>query len=187
MNAPRPSRAASGLTLIEIMLVVAIMGLILTMGIPSIYQLAKKEGMRRAVTDMKDVLSNARARAILSGGEVQIKFYPLENRFEISGGAPARPPADPFADESAPPPTPSPNQTTSAALPEGITFGMLQVNLLNYRESEWTRVRFFPNGTSDEMRLVLVADNGDVRGIELEPTTGLPRMVSDLQVIRTWE
>ena len=64
---------------------------------------------------------------------------------------------------------------------------MLQVNLLNYRESEWTRVRFFPNGTSDEMRLVLVTDGGEARGMELEPTTGLVRVVTDLQEIRTWE
>jgi prepilin-type N-terminal cleavage/methylation domain-containing protein len=186
MKKSRSNRA--GFTLIEIMVVVAIMGLILTMGIPSIYQLAKKEGMRRAVSDLKDVLSNARAQAILSGGEVQVKFYPPENRFEVTGGG-ARPAADPLSGEQSPTPAPlpSPNQTTAATLPPDISFGMLQVDLLNYRESEWTRVRFFPNGTSDELRLVLVSERGDVRGIELEPTTGLARTVSDLQEIRTWE
>lgn len=186
MKSARSSSA--GFTLIEIMVVVAIMGLILTMGIPSIYQLAKKEGMRRAVSDMKDVLTNARAQAILSGGEVQVKFYPPENRFEVSGGSSRQSP-DPLSVEPSPtPPPPSaPNKTTAAALPPDISFGMLQVNLLNFRESEWTRVRFFPNGTSDELRLVLVSEKGDVRGIELEPTTGLARTVSDLQEIRTWE
>jgi prepilin-type N-terminal cleavage/methylation domain-containing protein len=174
----------TGFTLIEIMVVVGIMGLILAMGIPSIYQLTKKEGMRRAVTDMKDVLTNARAQAILSGGEVQLKFYPPENRFEISGGS-ARPPAGPLSAEAAPPS--APNKITAGTLPADISFGMLQVNLLNYRQSEWTRVRFFPNGTSDELRLVLVAETGEVRGIELEPTTSLARTVSDLQEISTWE
>lgn len=177
----------AGFTLIEIMVVVGIMGLILAMGIPSIYQLAKKEGMRRAATDMKDVLTNARAQAIISGSEVQVKFYPLDGRFEVSGGGGggARTPSinsQPIDDT-----TPAPSKTTAATLPAGITFGALKVNLLNYRESEWTRVRFFPNGTSDELRLVLESETGEIRGIELEPTTGLTRMVSNMQEIRTWE
>jgi len=186
MRTPRSKRA--GFSLIEIMVVVGIMGLIALIGIPSIYQMAKKEGMRRAVTDMKDVLGNARAKAILSGSEVQLKFYPAENRFEITGGAPA-PTSNPETAPAAPSEasTPSPNQITSGSLPADISFGMLQVNLMNYRESEWTRVRFFPNGTSDELRLVLTSDKGEARGLELEPTTGLARIVSDLQEIRTWE
>ncbi len=184
MKTSRSSRA--GFTLIEIMVVVAIMGLILTMGIPSIYQLAKKEGMRRAVSDMKDVLTNARAQSIITGREVKLKFYPTENRFEIvAGGATSTPTEHPAPLETTT--EPAPNKTTAGALPADISFGMLQVNLLNYRQSEWTWVRFFPNGTSDELRLVLVSDRGDVRGIELEPTTGLARTISDLMEIRNWE
>jgi len=178
----------AGFTLIEIMVVVGIMGLIALISIPNIYQLAKKEGMRRAVTDMKDVLSNARAKAIISGTEVQLKFYPVENRFEITGGAPAPAAnAESVPAVTAEPREPSPHQISSGTLPAGITFGMLQVNLLNFRESEWTRVRFFPNGTSDEMRLVLTSPEGEARGLELEPTTGLARIVSNIQEIQTWE
>ena len=177
-----------GFTLIEIMVVVGIMGLILMIGIPNIYQMAKKEGMRRALTDVKEVLSNARAQAILSGSEVQLKFYPMDRRFEITGGAsrpatPAELAGAPVTDNSPPPPS----KTTSATLPADISFGMLQVNLLNFRESDWTRVRFFPNGTSDELRLVLVSETGEVRGLELESTTGFALVVSDIQEIRGWE
>jgi len=185
MRSRRSNRA--GFTLIEIMVVVAIIGLIVTIAIPNIYQLAKKEGMRRAASDMKEVLNNARAQAIISGGEVQVKFYPTENRFEITGGGQRSATAPEAAVPVEAPAAPSPNKITAGALPPDITFGMLQVNLLNYRESEWTRVRFFPNGTSDEMRLVLVTDGGEARGMELEPTTGLVRVVTDLQEIRTWE
>ena len=186
MSRTRSKRA--GFTLIEIMIVVGLIGLIALISIPNIYQLAKKEGMRRAVMDMRDVLINARAKAILSGSEVQLKFYPTENRFEITGGAPAPTPrADSPISPTAEPSTPSPNQITAGTLPAGISFGMLQVNLYNYRESEWTRVRFFQNGTSDELRLVLTSDKGEAYGMELEPTTALVRVVSNIQEIQTWE
>ena len=179
MRIKRPIRA--GFSLIEIMVVVGIMGLIALIGIPSIYQIAKKEGMRRAVSDMKEVINNARAKAIISGSEVQLKFYPTEKRFEITGGAPA--PANP---DSSPPvaaeaSTPSPNQITSGTLPANVSFGLLVVDGVNYLESEWTRVRFFPNGTCDELRLVLEQpETEEIRGIELETTTGFIKMTNDL-------
>ena len=42
-----------------------------------------------------------------------------------------------------------------------------------YSQSEWTRVRFYPNGTSDEMTVIFHSDKGEFRKITLEPTTGL--------------
>lgn len=185
MRTKRSNRA--GFTLIEIMIVVGIMGLIALIGIPSIYQIAKKEGMRRAVTDMKEVLSNARAKAILSGNEVQLKFYPIEKRFEITGGGPAATNPDSAPTPSSEASTPSPNQITSGTLPEDISFGMLVVDGVNYLESEWTRVRFFPNGTCDELRLVLEQPGTEeIRGIELETTTGFIKMTKNPLEIATW-
>jgi len=169
------------------MIVVGIMGLIALIGIPSIYQMAKKQGMRRAVTEMKDVLSNARAKAILSGSEVQLKFYPIEKRFEITGGTSAPTNPDSAPTPSAEASTPSPNQISSGTLPEDISFGMLVVDGVNYLESDWTRVRFFPNGTCDELRLVLEQPGTDeIRGIELETTTSFIKMTTSPLEIATW-
>lgn len=159
-------------TLIEIMVVVALMGLIATMAIPNIYQLSKKEGMRRAVSDLKDVCDNARARAILRGKAVDVIFHPVERRFEV--GETAAPVSTNLeAEGAAAKPAPSPGTGLAGVIPDDIRLEMLDVNLLEYSQSEWTRVRFYPNGTSDEMTVIFHSDKGEFRKLTLEPTTGL--------------
>jgi len=167
---------SSGFTLIEIMVVVGIMGIILAMGIPNIYHLAKKEGMRRAVSEVMEVCGNARAQAILRGQEVQVIFHPLDRRFEIKS-SPTPAAAAPEGNTPTPPPDTAPGTTpgegTSGVIPDDIVLEMLDVNLSEYKDSEWTRVRFFPNGTSDEMTMILRSDKNEYRKLTLEATTGL--------------
>ena len=74
-------------TLIEMMIVVAIIGLIAAMGVPSILQALRKDGMRKAISDVKDVLDTARARAIFSGQTTEVVFHPLEKKRWINGAA----------------------------------------------------------------------------------------------------
>lgn len=170
MKIPRASRNA--FTLIEVMVVVAIIGLILTLGIPSLWRMTRKEGMRKAVSDIMEVCQNARARAILNGEPTEIMFHPLEKTFSIGGGtAPA--PADGGIGNQ--PPTPSsPNgPLSSGQFGEEITIEMLDVNLWEYNQSEFVRVRFFPNGRSDEMTLILRSDKGEWRKITLDVATGM--------------
>jgi prepilin-type N-terminal cleavage/methylation domain-containing protein len=153
-------------TLIEIMVVVGIMGILLAIGVPSILRVLKKEGMRKSVSDVVEVCSNARARAILGGKQTEVIFHPLEKRFAVSGagggnrdGAQGGPPD---------------NSGLSGQLPDGIFIEMLDINLLEYRESETARVRFFPDGTSDEMTLILHSpQRNDWRKITVEVSTGL--------------
>jgi prepilin-type N-terminal cleavage/methylation domain-containing protein len=129
-------------TLIEMMIVVAIIGLVAAMGVPSILQALRKDGMRKAVSDVKEVLGNARARAIFSGKTTEVIFHPVEKRLE------------------------------SVALPDGVDIAMLDINLLDFGASDAARVRFFPNGTCDELTLVL--HSGDEwQKITLEFSTAL--------------
>jgi prepilin-type N-terminal cleavage/methylation domain-containing protein len=175
MNLRRPTapRPLGAFTLIEIMVVVGIMGLILAaFGIPAIYSIAKKEGMRRAVCDLTEVLGNARAQAILRGTQVEVKFYPLERRFEVSAAA-APVGGAPDTGEAKPPPNIAPGTGLSGIIPEDVNLEMLDVNLSEYNQSEWTRVRFFPNGTSDELTVIYRSSKNEYRKITLEPTTGL--------------
>jgi hypothetical protein len=63
-------------------------------------------------------------------------------------------------------------------LPAGVEFAMLDINLQDYGASEWARVFFYPDGTGDEMTLVLHSSD-DWRKITLEFSTGLAT-VSDV-------
>src|SRR5437879_1439252 len=100
-------------TLIEIMIVVAIIGLIAAMGVPSIVKALQKEGMRKAVSDVQDVCFSAREKAILNNQKVAVVFYPREKRFGVEG-------ASGNVNVHS-------GKTLVGTLPEGIEFGMLDI------------------------------------------------------------
>src|ERR1035438_2877470 len=76
-------------TLIEIMIVVAIMGIVMTMSVPLVDKVWRKAPLRKAVADVVEVFSNARKRAIMQGTMTQVVLHPKENRLEVSGAASA--------------------------------------------------------------------------------------------------
>ena len=73
-------------TLIEIMIVVAIIGLMAAMGAPVLLAMLQKDGMRKAVGDVTDLLGDARAQAILKGQNTDVSFRPADNRLDSSIG-----------------------------------------------------------------------------------------------------
>jgi type II secretion system protein H len=162
MNVAGKNSAARGFTLIEIMVVVAIMGLIMAMGVPSLLASLKKEGMRRAVSDLVDVCAQARGEAIMQNRTVSVVFHPIEKRFETEASG---------AGTSA-------SRVTSSTLPEGVEFEMLYINLMDFGASDVARVRFFQDGTSDEMTVVFHYKD-KWQKVSLEFSTGLPT-VSDV-------
>jgi hypothetical protein len=75
--------------------------------------------------------------------------------------------------ESVVAPTPPANSGLGATINESIGIEMLDVNLTEYKDLDFARIRFFPNGTCDEFTLVLHSDKGQWFKIWLEITTGL--------------
>lgn len=98
----------------------------------------------------------------------------MERRFEVGGGQrPSSASVDGGGGAPVESPPPSSGSGLSSQLPEDITIEMLDVNLTEYREAESVRVRFFPNGTSDELTLVLRSQKNEWQKITVEVTTGL--------------
>jgi prepilin-type N-terminal cleavage/methylation domain-containing protein len=155
-------------TLVEIMVVVAIIGLIAAMGLPSIIMALQKDGMRQAVSDVEDICFEARKDAIMNKRTTAVVFHPQENRLEVEGATTASGGSGSTMNTSS-------GKVTSAVLPSGIAFAMVDINLQDYLESSEARVFFYPNGTSDEMTLILLG-RGQKQMITLEFSTGLTSM-----------
>lgn len=145
--AQKTFRSRRAFTLIEIMIVAALIGLMAAMGLPPMLKMIGKDGMRKAVSDVTTLLGDVRANAILKGQSAEVSFHPADNRLDSSIGK-------------------------SVTLPEGVAMEAIGINLMDFSESEVSHVRFFPNGTCDELTLVLHAGD-DWRKIALEFSTGL--------------
>ena len=152
-----------GFTLMELMMVVAIIGLMTAAGVPAFLSMTREAPLRKAVNDVMEMCSRARAQAILSGQETAVVFHPRQREVEFNGGSTPGQTLPSRAGRA---------QVNSTIFDSHVTIEGLGINNLDYTESDEARVYFQPNGTSDEMTLVL-SSNGEYRKITLEVTTAL--------------
>ena len=165
-------------TLIELMVVIAILAVVMTMAIPSIYQTMHKDSLRAAVSDVMEMCSHARAYSILNGVPTGLRIRPGDRQLDVvlfSGGGntdetTGEPGAAGASSAGIPP----------ARLPNSVRFEMVDVNFIEYKDQEEAIAHFYPNGTSDEMTILLLSDTGESRKISLEVVTAL----ADVEVIR---
>jgi len=151
-----------GFTLLEIMMVVAILGLVMAIGVPSMLAERHEAPLRKATNDLMEICQRSRDYAILHNKKVTVTFHPKTK--EVG--------ADIEYDKSLPSTRIGVTPVTSTTFDPSVDIGDLSINLDDYGASEEARVFFYPNGTSDELRVILMC-NGEERIITLEPTTAL--------------
>jgi hypothetical protein len=131
--------------------------------------------MSKAVNEVMDICSHARAEAILNGVPTMVVFHPQTRQLAITSAPVPASTNDLFLPVAPATKAPSALGTASensAQFDDSVSIEMLDINLMEYKDSDEARVRFFPNGTSDEMTLVLHSGD-DYRKITLEVTTAL--------------
>jgi prepilin-type N-terminal cleavage/methylation domain-containing protein len=174
-------RPGAGFTLVEIMIVVAIIAVVFAMGAPGFVRVLQKGPMRQAVSDVVEALGQARAQAILRGVPVEFRLTGEGTMDVCPSNDHGRGPQPEFPDASieeevdAGPPV----KVFSARLHQDIAVTLLELNLRSQMEAEETRVRFYPNGTSDDFTVVLEF-GGEIHRIWLDPITAL----ADLEKMR---
>ena len=196
-------------TLVEIMVVVGIIAIVMTIGVPFMRTaFDSPRGMGGAVKILQEAASNARALAILRQTTTELLIRPSEGTIEVSmsGGSGERGGGVELADgrrvdmESKSVSGEdwrmadrksgqgggsgggrSERDPFKGRLPKGIQVEGLGVNGEDWTEDEVARVRFYSNGTSDEMSIVLISDSNERRNIWLEVVTGYAEVESDPQ------
>jgi prepilin-type N-terminal cleavage/methylation domain-containing protein len=190
MTLVRPTQAQAAFTLIELMVAIAIVAMILTIGIPFVRTaIDSPRGINGAVRMVEDAVRDTRAKAILERADADLVIRRGEGSFSIAGASSPRQMESPdvYGNEWRMAERSSGSSAAKtefrriypAKLPAGVWVEGLFINGLDWTEDEEARVRFYPDGTSDAMSLFLESDQSEFRNIWLEVVTGLPEVETD--------
>jgi len=162
---------AGGFTLMEIMIVIAIMAIVMTVGIPSMMRALERDDLARAVHDTIEGGKTARDRAILQGipyefilrenGQMDVHPLPPEQRISTTVDSKAASKKSEGAPYSGFP----------RKLGEDVIIQLIDVNFVDHMKDEQAQVRFFPNGTCDEFTVVY-SWKGKQRTVTADIVTG---------------
>jgi prepilin-type N-terminal cleavage/methylation domain-containing protein len=87
VNPAKHERRDRGFTLIEVMTVVAILGVLTAMAVAVFDTVGKRGALQNATFDLQGTMMSARTRAVSRGYPVWVLIYPTANRAGLVGGA----------------------------------------------------------------------------------------------------
>jgi prepilin-type N-terminal cleavage/methylation domain-containing protein len=166
-------------TLIEVMMVIGIAAIVMAVSVPFVYRALHKDPISKAANDLMEACHHARAQAILRGLPMELRILPQDGSFQVitatlrvfetalgTGGA-----GDGGGSSG--------GTLYSGRLPDDVFIEELGVNFAPLKDADDVRIRFHPNGTSDEFTIVFQYQQ-QWRKISLDVITGL----AELEVIR---
>ena len=173
-------------TLIEIMIVIAIIMMVITAGVPMMSRALNKNQLSKAVNDVLEGCKLARDRAILqnrpydfvirakSENEWDMNVEPTKMKDAAAAGVVTSSSAAASKDGG--------SMIADFPRPFGrdVAFEMIYVNLIDQMGAEEARVRFYANGTADEFTLIMHVQ-GKRRTIKVDIVTGAAYEVVEQQ------
>lgn len=175
--------ALHAFTLIEIMLAISIAAIIMAIGLPAFVGALKKEDLRKAVSDVVEGCSQARAQAILKGVPTEFVVRAEDGNLSVQ-------PAKIKESDVFPGKTETQNGQSSvdtsaisssfaSQFSRDVGVKFLHVNFQDKMDQSEARVRFYPNGTSDEFTMIIFSTRGEKK-ISLDVVTAL----ADVETLR---
>lgn len=192
-----------GFTTIELMFAIAIGALLMLTAIPAVRSL-QKPPLVRGVNDFVEACRQARAQAILGNRAMQVVIHnggsalgvepapvldPTALAFAAPPAAGSGEPSVTFLGDLGSGNSVNTSSGTSpgasglpAAKPfaaefaDGVAFEKIIVNLRDQMQEETAQIRFYPNGTCDQLDAVLAFERREFQRITLEVLTGQPTL-----------
>ena len=181
-------KARSAFTLIELLLVVAILVAVLSLAAPSVNRMFQRNALDRGADRLRAAMGEARVNALKEGDVYAVFVARGDNWFDVG----------PFANSREQIAKANRDQDHVAArgnsgfeenlLPNGIRFAASEVledsraaELLEGTDGEagkgLQQILFYPDGTSQDASVVLQSESGGIVEVQLRGLTGLPKVV----------
>jgi general secretion pathway protein H len=138
---------SEGFTLVELIVVLAILAGIAALVAPSFSRTVASARLRTAASDVRTTLARGRALAVAATKERTVAFDLSRGEFGVDNEAVRR-------------------------LPETIRLGAVLPGV-ERRERGSVRVRFFPDGSGEEVEISVTAEDGGTLRVTVDPLTGL--------------
>ena len=149
-----------GFTLLELLIVILIIGVMMSVGIPRIFNGLESTKTRNLLSDIIIFFRQTRMDALSTSKPVEVTIKLLEGVFET-------------------------NNDKIFEIPEeyGILIKLMNDDEYGYYDDELekTKVTFYPNGMATEKKLVLSNSNSDFAIITVDPLTGLANYSTDIE------
>ena len=171
-RSPYIKRLSAGFTLVEMMVVVAIMGLLLGLAVLNFRAISQKEPLEQAVSDVEGLCRRARSEAIVKSRAMDLTIDSGTGQLLLSTA--------PHAINSSDPETGAFTSTLQEAVGIDQTSPSSDVEMEivipeDIMDSETPGVvviRFYPNGTAEPLQGLIVLPGEGVYTMILDPVTG---------------
>ncbi len=159
-------------TLVEIMVVVAVMGLLIAISIPAFRKIMNKAPLEQGISDVESLCRQARAEAIVKQRAMDVMLNETEETVALTTAARVINAPDPFTGLMI--------KTTEETRLIDQAFLEVDLQIIVPASDEFTldeiRIRFYPNGTAETLAL-RVADDDEAYLLTLDPVTGRTTVV----------
>jgi prepilin-type N-terminal cleavage/methylation domain-containing protein len=162
-------------TLVEIMVVVAVMGLLLGISIPAFRKIMNKAPLEQGISDVESLCRQARAEAIVGQQAMDVVFNESEEIVALTAAARVINAPDPFTGLMI-----KTTEETQLIDRVFLPVDLVDLQIIEPKADKFTldeiRIRFYPNGTSETLALRVAGDD-EAYLLTLDPVTGRTTVV----------